>query len=245
MRTVFGSFVFVGGTIAALAACSGSQPVSCGPGQYYDAASGTCLSGGCPPGTWWNGSMCAAGGGAGGMSAGAGGMSAGAGGMSTGAGGMSTGAGGMSTGAGGGVMTPGACVPATPLDPMAAQAATQGLTLLAQQNVEPGATPVGGALAGNFQPGQCLETQVMLSPGKCYTAVAAGLGPTEVDVQLVAPLPGALAQTIAQDQTTGPTAVLGPKPNCFRWAAPVAAPMKLVLKVSGGQGPAAVQLYEK
>jgi len=150
----------------------------------------------------------------------------------------------MSTGAGG-MMGATSCAPAQPLDPMAAPLATQGLSLLAQQNVEPGATPVGSALAGNFQAGQCLEKQVMLNPGKCYTAVAAGVGPTEVDVQLVTALPGPLAQPVAQDQGTGPTAVLGGKPNCFRWAMPAGVPMKLVLKVTAGQGPAAVQLYEK
>ncbi len=238
MRSLLGSFGLVSAGLVALGACSSAQPTSCPPGQYYDGAAQMCVAGGCPPGSFWNGSMCMAG------ATGAGGMSTGAGGMTSGAGGMTTGAGGMITGAGGGAVA-GGCAPAQPLDPLAAGAATQGLTMLAQQHVEPGAVPVGQALAGNFQAGQCLEAQFTMNPGKCYTAVAAGLGPTEVDIQFVPPIPGPFAQPIAQDQTTGPTAVLGPKPNCFKWPAPAGLPMKVVLRVSAGQGPAAVQVYER
>jgi len=110
----------------------------------------------------------------------------------------------------------------------------------------PGATPVGSAIAGNFQAGQCLEVQVMLNPGKCYTAIGLGLPNEEVDVQLAPNVPaGVPAPAFAEDQTTGPNAVLGGGQNCFKWAAPVPMPAKLILRVSNGQGIAAAQLYER
>jgi hypothetical protein len=150
--------------------------------------------------------------------------------------------------AGGGTGIPGvgggSCPPAQPLDAMAGAAATQGLNLLAQQNA-PGAHAVGTALAGNFQAGQCLEVQVTLNPGKCYTAIGTGAGPTEVDVQLQLPLPPPGNQTVAQDNGSGPMAVLGKSPDCFKNPSPLPVPMKFVLKVPAGSGMAAAQLYEK
>ena len=71
-------------------------------------------------------------------------------------------------------------------------------------------------------------------------------GVTEVDVQFVAvsPIPG-MAPVMAQDNAQGSQAVLGPNPDCYRWALPAAAPVKLVLTVRGGSGIAAAQVYEK
>jgi hypothetical protein len=136
------------------------------------------------------------------------------------------------------------CAPAQALDPAAAAMVTQGLSVLGQQNAPPGAKASGTALAGNFQAGQCLEQQIMLNAGKCYTVVATGAGPTEIDVQFVAAL-GPLSQPIAQDNTTGAMAVLGKNPDCFKNPFPVAGPVKLVLKVVAGQGMAAAQVFEK
>jgi hypothetical protein len=136
---------------------------------------------------------------------------------------------------------------AQPMDPTLAGAATQVLNQLAAQNAVAGSKPVGSALAGNFQQGQTLESQVQLQPGKCYTVVASGLPPvTEVNVKFVAvtPIPGS-AMVLAQDQDTGAQAVLGKKPNCWKNAFPMAVPAKMVLEVAGGQGVAAAQLYEK
>jgi hypothetical protein len=69
---------------------------------------------------------------------------------------------------------------------------------------------------------------------------------SELNAQFVAstPLP-TLAPVLATDSETGPTAVIGKKPNCYKWAFPVAAPVKLVLEVTAGSGLAAAQLYEK
>ncbi len=137
---------------------------------------------------------------------------------------------------------------ATPLDPTAAQGATQVLGTLAQQYVPAGAKPVGSPLAGQFAQGQTLETVVQMQPGKCYTAVAAGLPPIQdLEVQFVAqlPIPGLPSPVLAQDQTQGTTAVIGEKPNCYKWAWPAGGPVKVVLTAKAGQGMAAAQVYEK
>jgi hypothetical protein len=250
VRFAFASLAAMSLALVALAGCEKDKP-TCMQGQMYDEASGQCMAqqpmcpqgtmwngaqcapagGGCPAGQMWNGSACVAGGG--------GGTQCPAGQTWNGSACVAGGGGGVIPGVGGG-----SCPPAQALDPMAGAAATQGLNLLAQQNA-PGAKAVGSPLAGNFQAGQCLETQVMLNPGKCYTAIATGAGPSEVDVQLQLPLPPPGNQTIAQDNGSGPLAVLGKSPDCFKNPSPFAAPMKLVLKVSGGQGMAAAQLYEK
>jgi hypothetical protein len=66
-------------------------------------------------------------------------------------------------------------------------------------------------------------------------------------VQIVSPtpLPGFGSPVLSTDKTTGPNAVAGEKPNCFKWALMVAAPLRVVVTVSAGSGVAAAQLYEK
>lgn len=138
---------------------------------------------------------------------------------------------------------------AQPADAASAQAATQLLGPLAKQHAPAGAKPVGPAIAGQFQQGQALEGQIQMQPGKCYTVVAAGVPGTvqNVDLQLVPSmaLPGLPQMVMAQDQTAGPTAVIGNKPDCYKWPLQLAAPIKLILTVSQGQGPAAAQVYVK
>lgn len=137
--------------------------------------------------------------------------------------------------------------PAQQLDPSAGAAATALLGPLATGQMVAGSKPIGSAIVGNFQTGQTLEGQLQLSPGKCYTVVAAGVPPvSEVNVQLVAvmPIPG-MVPVLAQDSDAGPQAVLGKKPNCYKWPMPVGAPVKVVLTVAGGSGIAAAQVYEK
>jgi len=103
-------------------------------------------------------------------------------------------------------------------------------------------------LAGNFQQGQTLEVTFNAQPGKCYTVVGSGL-PTiqNLDLQLVvtSPLPGLGSPVLAVDQTTAPSAVVAAHPNCYKWALPMAAPLKVVMSVSAGSGIAAAQVYEK
>jgi hypothetical protein len=137
--------------------------------------------------------------------------------------------------------------PAQQLDPSAGAAATALLGPLSQGSIMAGAKPVGSAIVGNFQAGQTLEGQLQLQPGKCYTVVGAGVPPvTEVNLQLVAvmPIPG-MVPILAQDGDQGSQAVLGKKPNCYKWPMPVGAPVKVILTVAAGSGIAAAQVYEK
>jgi hypothetical protein len=130
----------------------------------------------------------------------------------------------------------------------AAQAVTAALLPLAAQKAMPGAKPLGSPLAAQLQQGQCIETVVSMSPGKCYSVVASGLpGIQNVDLALVpiSPIPGVPQVVAASDGSVGPTAVLGESPNCFKWALPLAGTMKLILSAPSGQGIAAAQVFEK
>jgi hypothetical protein len=147
---------------------------------------------------------------------------------------------------GGAAAAPGA--QATPIDPAAAAAVQPILNQLASSKAPAGAKPIGSVMAANFQTGQQLEAQVQMDPGKCYTVVGAGLPPavTELNIQLIAVTPMAgMAPVLAVDNTTGAQAVLGEKPNCYKWAWPIPAPVKVVVSVAGGAGLAAAQLYAK
>lgn len=145
------------------------------------------------------------------------------------------------------VATSAAGTPAQPLDATSLAAVTQLLTPLATQSA-PGAKPVGTAFGGNFQQGQVIESQVQMNPGKCYTVVGAAMPTVQnLDIELVPlmPVPGLASPIMAADQSQGPTAVVGAAPNCFKWALPVSGPMKVVMRVSAGQGMAGAQVYEK
>ena len=143
--------------------------------------------------------------------------------------------------------TAGAAPLATPIDPSAAGIVQPVLAQLAATKAPAGAKPIGSVMAANFQQGQQLEAQVQMEPGRCYTVVGAGVPPvTELDIKLVAITPMAgMAPILAVDNTTGLQAVLGEKPNCFKWAWPIAAPVKVVVTVTGGSGLAAAQLFGK
>jgi hypothetical protein len=138
--------------------------------------------------------------------------------------------------------------PAQVMDASFAAGAIQlGMDQLAQTDA-PGAKPLGSPMVGMFQPGQQLESTITMQPGKCYTviAVAAPGGISELNVQLAAatPIPG-LSPVLGQDQTTGPQAVVGKAPNCYKWALAFAGQAKVVTSAAAGQGVAAVQVYEK
>jgi hypothetical protein len=136
--------------------------------------------------------------------------------------------------------------PAQQLDASAGMAAQPLINEMAKTQA-PGATPLGAAMVGMFQPGQQLESQLQLQPGKCYTVIAVGLPPvSEVNIQLVAtvPVPG-MTPVLAQDQATGPQTALAPAPNCYRWPLMFAGAAKVVTTVAAGSGVAAVQVYEK
>lgn len=136
---------------------------------------------------------------------------------------------------------------AAPLDPAAAQAATQLITPLGAQHTVAGSKPIGAAIAGTFQTGQSLEAQIQMNMGRCYTVIGVGLPPvTELDIALVpVPLfPGMPAPTLAADvNSKGTTAVVGGKPDCVK--ALLTGMVKVVMTVSAGSGVAAAQVFEK
>jgi hypothetical protein len=135
--------------------------------------------------------------------------------------------------------------PAQQLDASAGSLAQPILNQLATTQA-PGAKPLGSVMVGMFQPGQQLESVITMQQGKCYTVVAAGL-PTvaEVNIQLAQVLPAGISPVLAQDQTTGPQAVLAPTPNCYKWPWPLPGQVKVIVTVAAGQGIAAAQVYEK
>jgi len=53
------------------------------------------------------------------------------------------------------------------------------------------------------------------------------------------------AAVVAADSSQGATAIVGQQPNCYKWALPMGGTMKVVVSVSGGQGMAAAQVFEK
>jgi hypothetical protein len=133
---------------------------------------------------------------------------------------------------------------ATPITGPGALAADAILTGLAQQ--EAAGQPEGTAFAGQFQEGQVLEQPINLQPGKCYTVVAASIGPvTELDIMLQGQMPPLPSTTLAQDSSTGPTATLGGKAGCWKFPSPVPLPAKVVLRVTKGSGMAAAKVYMK
>jgi len=134
-----------------------------------------------------------------------------------------------------------------PVDPALAAAVTALLTQLGASQTVAGSKPLGAAMIGNVGGAQNLEQQIMLQPNKCYTVVAAGIPPiSELNVQLLAAtiIPG-MAPVLAVDQDTGASATLGKKPNCYKWALPLPAAVKVVVSAAGGQGLAGAQVYEK
>lgn len=138
---------------------------------------------------------------------------------------------------------------ASPLDPAAAQAATQLITPLGAQQAPAGAKPIGAAIAGTFQTGQSLEAQIQMNPGRCYTVIGVGLPPvTELDISLVPviPIPGLPSPTLAADvNSKGTTSIVGAKPDCVKWAWPMSSMVKVIMTVSAGSGVAAAQVFEK
>lgn len=137
---------------------------------------------------------------------------------------------------------PAASGAAQPVDASMAAAAQPVLQQLGKTQAPPGAKPFGNLIAANFSQGQTFEQSIQLQANKCYTVVAAGLpGVSEVNVKLMLPV---IPTVLAQDNSSGPQATLGPNPNCWK-NGPFPAPLRLVLEVPAGQGIVAAQVYEK
>lgn len=196
------------------------QPTGCPAGQVWNGQGCSC-----PAGQQWTGQYC---------------VGAASSGNAQGSGGAAGTASSSPLGT--------AHAPATPIDVSAAPGLRAPIDMKASQ-VAPGATAIGNLMVGQFQPGQALEGTIEMQPGKCYSVVAEAVpgGISELNIELLAQvqLPGVSSPILAEDKTTGPSAVLGAHPNCYRWAFPFAAPMKLVVWAAAGGGLAAAQVYEK
>jgi hypothetical protein len=133
---------------------------------------------------------------------------------------------------------------ATAIDPNFAGAATIPLGSLASQQA-PGMQKDGPVFAGQFQDGQSLEQPVQLQPNKCYTVVAVGAGPQQLDLALVltTPVPG--MNPVLASGSGSSQAVLGAGNGCFHWQLPLAGQAKISMRASKGAGLAAAQLYSK
>jgi hypothetical protein len=132
-------------------------------------------------------------------------------------------------------------------DPALAAAVTPLLTQLGASQTVAGSKALGTPIVGNVGGAATLEQQITLQPSKCYSVVAVGMPPiSELNVQILAVtiIPG-MAPVLATDQDTGASATLGKKPNCYKWALPLPAAVKVVVSAAGGQGVAAAQVYEK
>jgi hypothetical protein len=134
---------------------------------------------------------------------------------------------------------------AQPIDPNLAALAVGPLTLFANTEA-PGMAKEGPTIAGNFQEGQTLEGQFSFVPGKCYTVVAVGAGPTEIDIEMqyVTPVPG-LNPSIGKDTQKGSQASIGGKGNCLKPISPIATNAKFIVRAAKGAGVAAAQLFSK
>jgi len=110
----------------------------------------------------------------------------------------------------------------------------------------PGMQKAGPVVAGNFKPGQTLETTTQLLPGKCYTILAVGAGIQELDINLIAltPIPG-MSPELARDNGTGANASLGGGGNCFKLPVPFGVNAKWIMTAKSGSGLAAGQMYVK
>lgn len=115
----------------------------------------------------------------------------------------------------------------------------------------------GGVVCGNVatEGGTVEGPTFFLQPGMCYTVIANALpNVTEIDVQIVgdaaaAGVPPALAALLsaplAVDSDTGAMATIGAKQSCYKWAWPIPAAAKLVVKARTGTGPVGAQVYRR
>ena len=140
------------------------------------------------------------------------------------------------------------------IDPNVAMVAQTALATFANTQLQPGMVREGNTLAGNFTPGQTLSQAFTIAPGKCYSIVAAGVGPgMEVDITAQASGPVAIpgfnpqfGQAKGKPSATGSTAVLGEKANCIKLAlSPIPIQATYVITVTKGSGMVAAQLFSK
>ncbi|HEY0138271.1 MAG TPA: hypothetical protein VGB85_29505 [Nannocystis sp.] len=135
-------------------------------------------------------------------------------------------------------------------DPVAkeATALSEGpLTQCAEKDAA-GMQMEGDLIASKLAPGQVLEQEFRLQPGRCYTLIAVGgEGIKELDAtfETIGPV-RSKSTVLASDALSGTTAVVGGGEACFAWKPESnATPAKFVLRVRGGDGVVVSQLYAR
>jgi hypothetical protein len=134
----------------------------------------------------------------------------------------------------------------TACSPIAVGAFATPLLVGLQQSEAPGMQAEGQSAAGQCGEGQSFEIPLTMQPGKCYTVVAVSMGVQELDAKIAAqPLPQLPPTPLAQDSNSGGQAVVGGKGSCFKNAAPLAVPAKVIVTATRGSGAAVAQIYVK
>jgi hypothetical protein len=111
----------------------------------------------------------------------------------------------------------------------------------------PGMAPEGSGMAGQFSEGQTLMSPITIAPGKCYTFIAGGVGPQQIEITIVAqtPIPG-MSPTLGDQAGSAPKVAFGAGSNCFKLALiPVPVQANFVVKATKGGGIIAAQAYSK
>jgi hypothetical protein len=170
----------------------------------------------------------------------------------TGSGGTygTTGGYGASTGAYGGTTATGGAGGGTSGNTAAALPPAAGLLVgpvlkETAKNESSGMREDGPAVVASFMQGQIFETDFTIQPTNCYAIVGVGMGVTELDIEVVLNQPPAPQQVLAADSRTGAQSVVGGAGNCYRYATPVAVPVKIRTRATGGSGIVMVQVYSK
>ena len=104
--------------------------------------------------------------------------------------------------------------------------------------------PDGDAFAGQFNNGQVLEQAFEIEPGRCYGAVAVGVGISELEMALVLGEPP-VDHVMGRDELKGWQAVIGPSGRCISNPLPATAEAKLVITAVTGQGQVLARIYSK
>jgi len=118
--------------------------------------------------------------------------------------------------------------------------------LEAAARVEGAGKPVAQPFVARFLEGYVLRQPLQLMPGNCFTVVALGYGPTEVDAQILVEMPPLPPFIAAQDSSSGRIAVMGGKSTgCWKYPAPIAGPATILLRATRGGGMVVGQVYAK
>lgn len=129
-------------------------------------------------------------------------------------------------------------------DPLIA-AATSTLSIL-EVTEAPGMPREGAPMRGKLSEGGTLRRSFTLTPGRCYAALAVGVGIAEIDVSLLLATPGeSTSRLLVQDLSKGPSGSVGGKGHCYKWSAPLPAPAEVEIKATSGAGVAVGQLYAR